>query len=217
MKAPQAPTLSAHLLAEAQRFLIYPGRQYRTAKSVEGQAVWDEIVGRFLEWRRTFLPVKHTQAMRVLENSAMLDEFYCREALRNIPGMVDRTRKLASLTLEGIPDQEAMLYLREAAQCYILDLPQAAVALSRAAMETGLRRVLAAQFGSATVAQADLKVLLSDLARRGKGLLSRDGFARAETVRKAANDVLHERPTNAEAALATLDAARGVLRELNSR
>jgi polyhydroxyalkanoate synthesis regulator phasin len=129
--------------------------------------------------------------------------------------MVERTRALRSLTLAGISNSEYFVYLREAAQCYVSGLPQAAIALSRAAVENRLREVCARQFGSRAVENTDLKDLIDDIATRGK-VLSKEGRQLAHLVRQAGNDVLHDEPTTSNA-LQVVEAARDVIKLLHGR
>jgi hypothetical protein len=121
--------------------------------------------------------------------------------------MVERTRSLAPLTFEGgIPDEECLVYLKEAARCYIYALPQASIALTRAAVETAL-------------IQRDPHVSVKDLAERinkyaRKAKLSPEWCTRAHKVRQVANDVLHQQPKSLSDALAVIENARKVILEL---
>ena len=94
--------------------------------------------------------------------------------LRAVPGIVQRTQSLADLTLSR-GSLESFIYLREASNCFILGLPQAAVALARAAVEVPLRQVTSKQFGEKAVKGLGLFELLK-LADRGR-LLSREAMA----------------------------------------
>jgi hypothetical protein len=216
MKQTPASTLSAHLLHEASKFFIYPHRKYRTKTNLADQRFMDDRLRRLVEWRKTFAP--ETVKIDVFaEDDAfggpvLLDQLYCRERLREIPDVVDRTRKLTLLTLSGISG-ESFVYLREAANCYILGLPRAAVALARAAMEVPLRRAASKVFGDKAVAAVGLFALIDDLAKRAR-LLSPDKSNLAHQVRIAADKVLHEQPTTAVEALAIVEAARVVVLEL---
>jgi hypothetical protein len=219
MNQAPAPTLSAHLLQESSKFFIYPHRKRRTQRTLAVQRFMDDGLRRLVEWRKTFAP--ETVQMDVfaedsaLDGPVLLDQLYCRERLREIPDVVDRTRKLALLTLSGISG-ESFVYLREAANCYILGLPQAAVALSRAAMEVPLRRAASKVFGDKAVADTGLFTLIDDLAKRAR-LLSPDKSNLAHKVRIAADNVLHEQPTTAAEALAIVEAARVVILELSRK
>ncbi len=129
----------------------------------------------------------------------MLDQIYCRIALQDVPGMVQRTLSLRSLTLARMNSSaEYVVYLREAAQCYVAGLPQAAIALSRAAVENRLKEICAKRFGKSAVETTDLKVLIDDVAARGQ-VLSKEGRESAHIVRRAANAVLHDEPAASDA------------------
>jgi hypothetical protein len=209
------PTLSAYLLAEAQRFLCYPHRKYRTQGNLEFQRFIDDRLRRFVEWRKTFAP--HTLTWDVFNEGFpgpdMLDELYCREVLRQVPDMVERTRQLRLVTLEGISG-DSFVYIREAANCYIQGLAQAAVALCRSAMELEIRRLAGKRFGVATVAGLELKDVIE---RFGVKLLLPNHVKLAHRVRTVANKVLHEEPASLDKALEVLEAARSVILELGKR
>jgi hypothetical protein len=215
MKQPPAQTLSDHLLREAEKFRMYPERIYRTRKNLNAQKSFDKFMGRIVEWRKTFVPSGKAEDVFFSSDRVLLDEFYCRDLLKAIPGIVERTAKLSHLTLSGIPKSE-FVYLREAATCYLLGLPAAAVALARAAIEHSLRRELAKFYGKAAVADEDLKNLLDELSPRGK-TLSREGRDLAHKVRVAANIVLHGEPGVEPDALVVLEAAKTVILELSRR
>ena len=128
MKQPPAETLSGHLLREAEKFSMYPQRIYRTRGNLDAQKIFDKFMGKIVEWRKTFVPSAKSEKMFFFSDPVLLDEFYCRDLLKAIPGIVERTAKLSHLTLSGISKSE-FVYLREAATCYLLGLPAAAVAL----------------------------------------------------------------------------------------
>jgi hypothetical protein len=214
MKQPPAQTLSDHLLREAEKFRMYPQRIRRTRGNLDAQKIFDKYMGKIVRWRETFFPsAKHDDDF--FSDPVLLDEFYCRDLLKAIPGIVERTAKLSRLTLSGICKAE-FVYLREAARCYLLGLPAAAVALARAAIEDSLRRELAKVYGKPAVEREDLKDLLDGLSPRGK-TLSREGRNLAHKVRVAANVVLHGEPGAEPDALTFLEAAKTVILELSHR
>lgn len=215
MKQLVAPTLSAHLLEESAKFLFYPHRVRRTRANLWAQERLDDFRRRLVEWRKTFAPRKPEPEIEKLNEPVFLDEFYCRDLLREVPGIVERTRSLANLTLVEVSG-ESFVYLREAANCYIFGLPQAAVALARAAVEVPLRKAASKKFGEKVVAGLGLFDLLKDLAVRGR-LLSREGIDRAHRVRLAADKVLHEEPTSSAEAYEVVEAARLIVIELSGR
>jgi len=210
-----APTLSAHLLAEAAKFFLYPKRAYRTQTNLGAQKMLDDAFRRLLEWRKTFAPTKDNAGAKFLfETPLVLDQLYSRELLRAVPDIVQRTQSLADVTLSR-DSVESFVYLREASNCFILGLPQAAVALARSAIEVPLRKVASKQFGEKAVVGQGLFALL-DLATRGR-LLTRETLDRAHKVRLAADKVLHEDPTTTSEALEVLEAARAVVAELTTK
>jgi hypothetical protein len=216
MKQAEASTLSEHLLREAQRFTFYPHRVYRTRINLAVQKTVESAITRFVEWRKTFAPQASTADDEVWMSEVMLDQMYCRVLLQDVPSLVERTRALRALALSGISNSEYFVYLREAAHCYIAGLSQAAVALSRAAVENRLREVCAKRFGRSAVEDTDLMKLIDDVAARGQ-ILSKDGRDLAHLVRKAGNDVLHDEPTNADVALRVVEAARDLIRSLHGK
>jgi hypothetical protein len=215
MKQSTAATLSTHLLTEASKFLFYPNRNYRTKKNLVVQQALDNGLRRLVEWRKTFAPRTPDAATEMLNAGTLLDELYSRELLREVPEIVERTRSLANLTLSGVSG-ESLVYLREAANCYILGLPQAAVALARAAVEVPLRKAASKQFGEKAVAGLGLFALLSDLAVRGR-LLSGGNLDLAHQIRLGADRVLHEQPTTSAEALKLVEAARIIVVELSGK
>jgi hypothetical protein len=213
MRTAEAPTLSQHLLHEADRFVVYPRKVRRTKNILVMQEYVDEGTRRLIEWRRTFTPDKNWPEQH-FGNEVMLDQIYSRMMLHEVPAMVERTRELRTLTLSGIPTAEYLVYLREAAQCYVSGLPNSAIALSRAAVENRLKEVCAKRFGQSAVADQDLKLLI-DLASRGR-FLSKEAVDRAHIVRRAGNDVLHDEPTAANA-LKVIEYARDLIQLLHGK
>ena len=179
-----------------------------------------------MEWRKTFGPPPTDEDefandseklfKQLLDSPGLYDQVYCRVLLRQVPEIVERHQNLSQLILSEVVDRESFVYLREAANCYILGLSQAAIALSRAAVEDHLRNALERVFGDSAVRGAGLKVLVNDYARRGK-FLSPEGRERANAIREAGDEVLHEEPANSESALKVIEAARAVILELEKK
>src|ERR1035438_2704228 len=154
MKQSTAPTLSVHLLLrEAERFRLYPHRAHRTRSNLDLQKVVDKFLRKLVEWRKNFAPKPEDEDTDFWSDPDLLDEFYCRDLLKGVPAIVERTLKLSHLTLSGISGSE-FVYLRESANCYIFGMPEAVVALARAAVEDCLRSKLAEFFGKDAVARA---------------------------------------------------------------
>jgi hypothetical protein len=126
------------------------------------------------------------------------------------------TLKLSELSLPE-SKSEWSIYLRESANCLILGLSQAAVALGRASVEACLREVYAKVPGNTADAlqAATLDSLISNLSKlfthtKGKTGLSPEAERRAREVQRAGNDVLHGKLIEAEEALRVYEAARSV-------
>lgn len=222
MKQPLAPTLSSHLLREASKFRVYPARADRTLpQKLRENPMFYDFVRMVVERRMTFHPGPEDDFSRVLTKPVLLDEFYCWDLLKAIPSMVDRTIKLSHVTLSGTSGSE-FVHLREAAYCYIFGLSQAAIALTRAALEDCVRRKWAKMYGEGAAAQGVLKDWINDLARTRH--LSPKARTSAHKVREAARKVLHPSPTEegqadqaarAPDALAIIEDARAVIMELS--
>src|SRR3989442_15905322 len=71
---------------------------FADASAVRFLAVWKDLPDR---WRR------------------IVNDFYTREALRNIPDTVERFLKLTPVLVGAIPSKEVSIYLREASQCFV--------------------------------------------------------------------------------------------------
>lgn len=140
-----------------------------------------------------------------------LDDRYTRDVIRAVPGYVSRTMELSRLEGSRLPSKITNGYLREAVRTYIYGLPQASVALCRAAMEQALKENLGYQ-GTGTF--VEMNSLLDE--SEGAGII--DGTIRrmARKIAGAADDVLHERPTDLKQASEVLVMLRGVLQHLYS-
>ena len=216
MKSTLPPRLSQYLLLESGKFSFYPATARRSRSLLAFQKKYDEKFRQLAEWRKTFAPRPQQEWDDDLVPS-FVDQVYCRDLLRAVPEMVERTRKLAQLTLPEIEDQKSFAYLREAVDCYIRGLPQAAIALSRAAVEARLKVAASKQYGRKAVDEAGLSKIINDFAVRLR-LLSRSGQQRVKKVKDAGDKVLHSDPAEADtAAFEVLEAARAVLLELRGR
>jgi hypothetical protein len=174
--------LSRHLLSEAARFAMYPSKATRQQKRQGMADLMSDHWRDFGEWRRTFKPADKPSAPDLAFDTRFLDDFYSRELLRDVPSIVERTQRLAKLSLAGVP-KDSFDYLREAAQSYILGLPNAATALARAAIEVRLRKAVARLFGKTISRDVEFSELLKQYGAR---LLSRAGLSRAHRVREKA-------------------------------
>lgn len=115
-----------------------------------------------------------------------LDEYFIREMIRKVPKMVERTMRLSNLGVEKAPPEQLNLYLQEASKCFVLGLPQASIALCRAALEQGIRERLK----EVGVSPAGELSELIEMAARSK-VLSGASLQLANEVRRAGNRALH--------------------------
>lgn len=231
MKSNQHPTLSEYLLYEASKFLIYPqpSQQRRTKRTVEDRTLVDKIFAELAEERRTFGSLG-----KINNDPICLDDIYCRELLRAVPEMVRVTLKLRALpslefTTNSDPQgsrekPEWWLYLRESANCLRLGLSQASVALARAAVEARLREAYAQLPGNKAYAARNVKFddLISNLSNlfnlsKGAAGLSPEEESWARCVQQAGNNVLHDRPIDAEEALRVFEAARSMMHKMQEK
>jgi len=116
-----------------------------------------------------------------------LDRHFTCEVVRAVPGYVERTVQLSRLQGLNLPSKTTNSYLREAVRTYILDLPQASVALSRAAMEQALKERLGRQLSGDFVT---FQKLLEEA--RKWNILDRTMELCARDVANAGDNVMHE-------------------------
>jgi hypothetical protein len=141
----------------------------------------------------------------------LLNDRFTRDLIDNVKGYVDRTLQLSRLQASGKPSSTTNGYLREAVRTYILGLPQASVALSRAALEQALKEQLALQLSGEFIA-------FQDLLKEAKkwNILDRTMEMCARDIANAGDEVMHEKPTTLPRALEVLDQLRGILRHVYS-
>lgn len=143
--------------------------------------------------------------------ASFLDARYTRDVVAAVPGYVKRTTELSRLEGSRLPSKITNGYLREAVRTYIYGLPQASVALCRAALEQALKENLGYQ-GTGTF--VEMKTLLKE--SEGAGIIDGPIRRMARKIADAADDVLHERPTDLKQASEVLLLLRGVLQHLYS-
>jgi len=141
--------------------------------------------------------------------NSFLDARYTRQAVAAVPGCVKRTMELSRLEGSRLPSKVTNGYLREAARTYIYGLPQASVALCRAAMEQALKENLGYQ-GTGTFVKMD--DLLDEA--EGAGIIDKTIRRMARKIADVADDVLHECPTDLKQASEVLVMLRGVLQHV---
>jgi len=141
----------------------------------------------------------------------LLDEHYTRQLLGEIPGYVQRTLEFSRLETERVPSEITTTYLREAVRTYIYGLPQACVALSRAALEQSLKETLGRQ-GSGE--RLGFQGLVDQAVTWN--VLDKPTARMARNLANEGDSVLHEGPTNLEKAREVLVGIRGLVQQIYS-
>ena len=148
-----------------------------------------------------------TAAPELVED--FLDERFTKDVVDAVSGYVRRTMRLSRLESSRSPSQVTNGYLREAVRTYVLGLPQASVALSRAALEQALKENLGYQ-GTRTF--VEMNRLLKEA--EGAHVIDKANRRLARKIADEADDVLHERPTSLDKAYDVLVMLRGVLKHV---
>ena len=120
-----------------------------------------------------------------------LNDHFTREVVNAVPGYVERMMQLSRLEAQRKASKVTNVFLREAVRTYILGLPQASVALCRAALEQALKESLGRQLSGDFISFQDL---LSE-ARRWH-ILDPTTENMARDVANAGDKVLHAEPTD---------------------
>jgi hypothetical protein len=139
----------------------------------------------------------------------LLDSRFTRDVIDAVPGYVKRLLELSRLEGCRIPSKMTNRYLQEAARTYIFGLPQASVALCRAALEQSLKEKLKIQ-GAATF------VTMNSLLKKAvdSGVIDDVIRQTARTIANEADTVLHEKPADLAKAYDVLLMLRGVLQHV---
>ena len=111
------PRLSKYLCRKAEPFEFYPKRIYGLDPEV--RKIFRDLSSELVEWRKAFQPKSDARTLDFVAQPVMLDQFYSKKLLAAVPGFVERTQELRTLTFAGVADPESLAYLREAATCYI--------------------------------------------------------------------------------------------------
>jgi hypothetical protein len=138
-----------------------------------------------------------------------IEHYYVRDMLTRVPKTVARTMKLSHIIPNRVVPGPTEVYLKEATRTYLFGFWDASVALSRAAVEQGLRQAAKERFNQ----NPDTLRELIDGGFR-LGLLDRPHADLASNVVRAGNQVLHRQPADETQAWDVLCAARGVLLHL---
>lgn len=143
--------------------------------------------------------------------SDLLNEHYTRLVVRAIPGYVSRTLEFSRMDSAHFPSEVTNTYLREATKAYIMGLAQASIALSRAALEQGLKENLGFQD---TGHYVRFQELLEEALKYK--LWDKVTVRMARAVANAGDAVMHESPSSSASARDVLDTLRGLLQHLYS-
>ena len=175
------------------------------------------VVDDIVKSRETIIPSEGEVLEQALMSHSylvetLLNDRFTRDLVGQVPGYVERTLQLSRLKAAQPPSKVTNGYLQEAVRTYIFGLPQASVALSRAALEQALKEGLGYQSSNTFV---EMKDLLKEAETAGVIDHAHRTFARQ--VANAADDVLHEKPTTLPKALDVLIKMRGILEFVYSR
>jgi len=143
--------------------------------------------------------------------SLFLDEHYTKTMLGEIGAYVARTLELSHIQADTTPSQTTNTYLRESTRTYVHGLPQACVALSRAALEQSLKEVLGHQM---TGGYLTFRALVDDGLKWG--ILDKATARMARSLAREGDAVLHERPTDLKRASEVLIGVRGLVQQIYS-
>jgi len=157
----------------------------------------------------SFGPIERAIARNREAVSVLLDARYTRDAIKAVPGYVSRTMQLSRIEGSRIPSKVTNVYLREAARTYVFGLPQATIALCRAAMEQALKEELGHQGKQIFL---DMNDLLDE--SEGAGVIDFVVRKMARKIASEADAVLHEKPADLTKAYEVLVLLRGVLQHV---
>jgi hypothetical protein len=147
--------------------------------------------------------------------ATIFDDFYTRDFLNKVESIVDRTMRLSAMAPKDTPDRGVNFFLREASRCLIHGFWNSSVALSRAALEVGLKQRLKSRMGGLLPTKDDLQLLL-EYAQQWR-LIDNASFEMGDRVRKSGNKILHGSFADEDLAWNTLTAVRGVLKFIYGR
>jgi hypothetical protein len=142
---------------------------------------------------------------------SLLDERYTRELIDAIPGYVRRTIQLSRMDATRRPSEVTNTYVREATRTFILSLPNACMALCRAALEQSLKENLGYQLSGT---YTKLHELIDEAHKYH--LLDKAAKEIARSVANSADDVLHEKPSNLDNVWEVLLNLRGLVQHIYS-
>lgn len=174
------------------------------------------IVFYVLRSRETVVGKAFSMFEDLLRNSpepvgSFLDEHYTKTILAEVPAYVARTLELSAMQAHASPSTITNTYLQEATRTYVLGLPQACVALSRAALEQSLKEVLGHQLGGAFIT---FQSLVEDAVKYN--ILDKQTPKMARNLAREGDEGLHEKPTDLNSARDVLIGVRGLVQQIYS-
>jgi hypothetical protein len=205
---------SPDLLSEHLRWYVEDAEE-ESAEDSEAKLVVEKLVQTAMSSLEGFAPATSDELIKFWQRNPehwkwAVDDFYSRRGVAEVPDIVRRFLKLTPVLVGRIPSAEVSTYLREATQCFLHGFFQGSIALSRAALESGINELLLRQLG--TVPTIDLVDKLKQLERFK--LLDLQTSNDAHSVRKAGGTVLHKSPATEKSAFDSLVKARRVLMSL---
>ena len=146
---------------------------------------------------------------KALDLSELLDEYYSKKFLSEIPHFVTRTRVLKPLDNASTVPRQVHVYLEQAGNSFVIGLWDSAIALARACVE----EVLKDRVGQYVRRQKrDLVGWITEA--ETKRLLSSIQLRRARRIQHLGNVVLHERSASEEEATDVISRLREFVAEL---
>jgi len=135
----------------------------------------------------------------LVENSVdALDAYFAKEVLGKLPRIVNRVCKLDSLDIQGIPNERVKHCFGEAHRCWLYGFNVASAVLCRAIIESALEELIKLHEQTPSVprpipggAPRDSKLKALIERAKEKRILTEDGAACAESVKKAGNAAAH--------------------------
>lgn len=210
------------LSEKVRAFIETEDRDFRLTKQEQAQQerareVLDFIVDHLVAARENITDNKWEILDKCVDNARdmveeLLDDRFTRDVINEVPGYVTRILDLSQLKCTTLPSKATNGYLREAVRTYVLGLPQASVALSRAALEQALKEGMGYQSSKSFVRMNDL---LEEA--ETAGVIDNAYRQLARDVATAADDVLHEKPTTLSNARDVLIKMRGILQFIYSQ
>jgi hypothetical protein len=117
--------------------------------------------------------------------SVALDDYLCRKFVADVPTIAERVMRLDRLVTLDDPSPEVHNYFRQAMRCYVMGIPLAAAALSRACLEQAMRE---------RVPYATSTMMLDTLITAAGRFRTLDviQLQLADDVRTTGNEVMHK-------------------------